>query len=273
MTQLLKRPYLVLMAKGIKTLEGRLLKSPTSFVAKVRAGDTVQFQSGNDKDGVSEQLHFLVSARPKRFSCASDMINSVDLNSLVPGVPNSHAALLVYWRIATARWLSLDTTRETNQSDRRTASSLVARHLKAKEDSADLLVRSANEMEAGLRLMGVRPPTYKAASMLATLKKVVTTGSKVGMLRDTAATKALSESDAIKWDRWVRNQPDLEYVVWQGKATWFHIAGLQFTTATTSPQMSESAGKSVLKDVPDDLDTQLRVLTKVPRLSITVPFM
>ena len=201
------------------------------------------------------------------------MINSVDLNSLVPGVPNSHAALLVYWRIATARWLSLDTTRETNQSDRRTASSLVARHLKAKEDSADLLVRSANEMEAGLRLMGVRPPTYKAASMLATLKKVVTTGSKVGMLRDTAATKALSESDAIKWDRWVRNQPDLEYVVWQGKATWFHIAGLQFTTATTSPQMSESAGKIVLKDVPDDLDTQLRVLTKVPRLSITVPFM
>ena len=273
MTQLLKRPYLVLMAKGIKTLEGRLVKSPTSFVAKVRAGDTVQFQSGNDKDGVSEQLHFLVTTR-KRFSCASDMINSVDLNSLVPGVPNSHAALLVYWRIGTARWLPRDTTSDANKSDRRTASSLVARHLKTKEDSAHLFRRSVNEMEAGLRLMGVRPPTYKAASMLATLKKVVTTGSKVGMLRDTAAAKSLSESDAIGWDQWVRDQPDLVYVVWQGETTWFHIAGMQFTTSTTISQMSTKPADdpNLLTDPPDDLKAQLRANMKVPRFSICVTF-
>jgi hypothetical protein len=191
----------------------------------------------------------------------------------VPGVPNSHAALLVYWRIATARWLPRDTTSAANHIDRRKASDLVTQHLEANQDGADLnrLHHSVKKMEAGLRVMGVRPPTYKAASMLATLKKVVTAGSKVGMLRDTAAAKALSESDAVKWDQWVRNQPDLEYVVWQGKATWFHIAGLQFTTATPSPQMSE--GKIDLMDVPDDLDIQLRILTKVPRFSISVPFM
>lgn len=276
MTQLLKRPYLVLMAKGIKTLEGRLVKSPTSFVAKVRAGDTVQFQSGNDKDGVSEQLHFLVTTRPKRFSCASDMINSVDLNSLVPGVPNSHAALLVYWRIATARWLPRDTTIAVNMSDHRKASILVTQHLEAKQDGADLnrLHHSVKKMEAGLRSMGVRPPNYKAASMLATLKKVVTTGSRVGMLRDTAAVKALSESDAIGWDHWVREQPDLVYVVWQGEATWFHIAGMPLTTATTISQMpARGADDDALTEPPADLDAQLRGLMKVHSCDIYVTFM
>ena len=68
--------------------------------------------------------------------------------------------------------------------------------------------------------------------MLTTLKNVVDTGSKVGLLRDTAAIKAQSDGDAIHWDKWVRNQPDLYYVVWEGTPAWVHIAGLPGSAPT-----------------------------------------
>jgi hypothetical protein len=60
MTQLLKRRYLKLMATGAKTLEARLLRSNTSFTAKVEAGHTVTFQAGNDPNGAPERLVFEV---------------------------------------------------------------------------------------------------------------------------------------------------------------------------------------------------------------------
>ena len=244
MTMLLKRVYLVLMAKLIKTLEARLLKSTTSFAAKVRKGDTIVFQAGNDAHNVPEQLHFQLHSCPTLYSCASEMLEAVDLARLVPGAGNTDAAMLIYWRIATARWLTLDTTEKTNRADSKAASKLTkaASDLTRREadhrrmgnhDGAPLNQERAalqKQMDAALRLMGVRPSTYKLPAMLATLQKVADAGTKVGQRRDTAATKAQSAADAPLWDKWVRDQEDLQYVVWDGRPTWWHIAGLPTTT-------------------------------------------
>ena len=50
MTLLLQRKFLILMAKLIKTMEARLVVSPTSYVAKIGMGDTVYLQAGTDKN-------------------------------------------------------------------------------------------------------------------------------------------------------------------------------------------------------------------------------
>ena len=167
MTLLLKRKFLVLMAKLIKTLEARLIRSPTSYVAKIGLGSNVFLQAGNDTNGKPERLEFEVTHNPVRYSCASEMIAAVDLEKLVPGA-TSEEALHAYWQMATTRWQEMDTNQTLDRQDSARARKLC----KGNRPAA---------MEAGLRKMGVRPPTYSLAPMLATLVKLVAAGSKVGM--------------------------------------------------------------------------------------------
>ena len=173
MTQLLKRRYLKLMATGAKTLEARLLRSNTSFTAKVEAGHTVTFQAGNDPNGAPERLVFEV-LNCTRYGCASDMLAAVDMHKLVPDATSTEEALVTYWRISTQRWSAHDTTRAEDKTNSSTACYVTraANKLAANTANTSPAARASHLklMEGALRDMGVRPPTYKWGPMLATYK-------------------------------------------------------------------------------------------------------
>jgi hypothetical protein len=213
MPLLLKRPLMVLKAEGEKNLEGRKLTSPTSYASQVCVGHTVTFQAGVDENNKAEQLNFLVKTLAL-YECASEMIAAVQLSRLVPGATKQEA-LQLYWRIDTTRWLPIEvgsTVDRLNLVEARSFCRLKNHHWQ--------------NMEACLRTMGVRPKTYKAHDMLQTLRQISDAGTKVGMRKDTVALR--SPPDILAWDRWVKANPKMKYVVWGGVVTGFHIAGMTF---------------------------------------------
>ena len=144
MTLLLKRKFLILMAQLIKKLEARLVTSPTSYVAKISLGDTVFLQAGCDKNNKVERLEFKVTRHPVRYTCASEMIEAVDLETLVPGASRAEA-LQAYWQMATQNWLELDTDPTLDRQDCARAGKLCKGN-------------NPKAMEAGLRAMGSDHP-------------------------------------------------------------------------------------------------------------------
>ena len=142
------------------------------------------------------------------------MIEAVNLLGLIPGAASARAALLIYWAIATANWLPLDTNKETQKDEAEVG---VATKLITRADKMVILReagKASAQAEMALKKMGVKPKRYQTPDMIAELKKLVKRGSKAGLKRDTASTKARLETDAEGWDKWVRAQPDLQYVVW-----------------------------------------------------------